>query len=229
MSLDGRSAATLGVVSAIVISVILLVGSASGFWLSNRRASSTFMMQQAMERYHLSRAYAVLENSEELAPVDMARFENLDEYCTSRELDVGAEPLIAHDSIKIIKAFRCPSQAKDGIIWNIIYMTNFAGYAGEISVILGIEGTETLRYVKVLSHQETLGYGERLLSENNEWLNGLLDQSVADFDATGVRRNVSAGKELDAISGATITARAMMDIISGAFSFQSTASTDLKK
>jgi hypothetical protein len=229
MSLEASSKATLGVISSVVISVTLLAGSASGIWLGERRASATLSMQEAADRYHLSRAFSALEKSEQDDSVDLTRLANLGDYCTPAELHNRTHPAGERGPIIITKAFRCRSQTYDGIIWDIIYANSSAGYGGEISVILGLEGSRTLRYLNVLNHQETVGYGERLLSDNNEWINGLLGQSADDFDTAAVSRLADAKKELDAVSGATITARAMTDIVLKAFSFESTHTVAAKK
>ncbi|HOX25334.1 MAG TPA: FMN-binding protein [Candidatus Krumholzibacteria bacterium] len=79
------------------------------------------------------------------------------------------------------------------------------GYGGDVVVMIGLDlARRTLIGVEIVSHHETPGVGARIERESfrAQWTGLALDEPVA------LR---SAGGDLDAISGATFSSRAMVD------------------
>lgn len=82
------------------------------------------------------------------------------------------------------------------------FMTEGAGYGGVISILIGIKPDETLRGIKIISHQETPGLGAKIVEPS------FLDQFKGIYpDEVALTRN---GGKIDAITGATISSTAVV-------------------
>jgi electron transport complex protein RnfG len=73
------------------------------------------------------------------------------------------------------------------------------GYAGEIRLLVGIDEKGKISGLKVLSHQETPGLGANIVQPR------FLDQ----FKGKTAADKLEAKQDIDAISGATISSRAV--------------------
>jgi electron transport complex protein RnfG len=83
------------------------------------------------------------------------------------------------------------------------------GYSGPIRLIVAIRLDGTLAGVRVLSHRETPGLGDKIEAERSDWILGfagtsLLDPQAADWK---VKRD---GGAFDQLTGATVTPRAVV-------------------
>ena len=93
----------------------------------------------------------------------------------------------------------------------IIFHSRGQGYAGPIELLIGVSVDGRLNGIKVLSHAETAGLGERIVSEP-QWLNGFLGKSLTDPDDAGWRLKQDGGT-FDQIAGATMTSRGAIEAI----------------
>lgn len=86
------------------------------------------------------------------------------------------------------------------------------GYSGAIDLIVGIERDGTLAGVRVLSHKETPGLGDRIEVEKSPWILGFTGKSLNDppLARWKVRRD---GGAFDQFTGATITPRAVVGAV----------------
>jgi electron transport complex protein RnfG len=84
-----------------------------------------------------------------------------------------------------------------------------AGYSGPIRLIIGVDRNGALGGVRVLSHRETPGLGDRVEESRSDWIHDFNGRSLTDPDASGwkVRRD---GGVFDHFTGATITPRAIV-------------------
>ncbi len=87
-------------------------------------------------------------------------------------------------------------------------LTGF-GYSGAIGVLIGIAPDGRILGVRVLSHTETPGLGDKIERRISPWVDSFLGRSLQDPDPDGwaVRKD---GGEFDQFSGATITPRAVV-------------------
>jgi len=86
------------------------------------------------------------------------------------------------------------------------FMTDGKGYGGKIGILVGLETNRALRGIRVISHQETPGLGAKITDT------GFLDQFVGLVPAQlALARD---GGAVDAITGATISSRAVAEGIS---------------
>lgn len=77
------------------------------------------------------------------------------------------------------------------------------GYGGDIDIVVGMENKTTLRGIAVIAHAETPGLGDKIL------LPDFTDKFIG-LDISEVNLTRDGGK-VDAITGATISSRAVVD------------------
>lgn len=86
------------------------------------------------------------------------------------------------------------------------------GYSGEIRVIMGINIQGEILGVRVLSHTETPGLGDKIEERKSDWILGFNGKSLQNPLADGWRVKKEGG-EFDQFSGATITPRTVVQIV----------------
>jgi len=91
----------------------------------------------------------------------------------------------------------------------LIQTNTFKGYSGEIKLLVGIYADGTVAGVRINSHTETPGLGDKIQTNKSDWIysfNGTSYQADQD-DKWEVKKN---GGSFDAFTGATITPRAVV-------------------
>jgi len=96
-----------------------------------------------------------------------------------------------------------------GKVSAIVLFTQSAGYSGDISLLIAITADGALSGVRVLSHTETPGLGDKIELAKSDWILGFNGLSLGNPDKTGwaVKKD---GGQFDAFTGATITPRAVV-------------------
>jgi len=119
----------------------------------------------------------------------------LDDY---KEMNLSVLP----EPIDVFPAF------KDGELKALAFETKGKGFGGEIGVVLGIDMSENrLAGIGITSHKETPGLGARIVEPG----------FMANFQGLSMDGEVKVrgdGGNVDAISGATISSRAVCTAIS---------------
>lgn len=98
-----------------------------------------------------------------------------------------------------------------------VYVFEFAGRGlwGRIEGVVTLDpDLETIRAVQVMAQEETPGLGSRIGDAN--YLGGFKGKKVAPELTLALRKKASSATEVDAVSGATISSRALVDIINAA-------------
>jgi electron transport complex protein RnfG len=92
------------------------------------------------------------------------------------------------------------------------------GYSGPIRMIVAVRFDGTLAGVRVLSHQETPGLGDKIEAERNDWILGFDGKSLLDPPQSEwtVRRD---GGAFDQFTGATVTPRAVVGGVRDALAY----------
>ena len=75
-----------------------------------------------------------------------------------------------------------------------------SGSQGNIEMMVGVDAEGTVTGVSIVKNSETSGIGSKVMSNEN----GVLDQFIGKSAADGT---LSVGKNVDAISGATVSSR----------------------
>jgi electron transport complex protein RnfG len=124
--------------------------------------------------------------------------------------DLLANPLtIADESGKPLTVYR-------GTIGNDVNALAFEisgqGYAGEIRLIMGLDAAGKVLGVRVLSHAETPGLGDKIEEKKTPWIFGFNGLSLGDPPEAewAVKKD---GGRFDQFSGATITPRGVVKAI----------------
>lgn len=94
----------------------------------------------------------------------------------------------------------------------------YDGYAGPISLLIGVYSNGTLAGVRVLSHKETPGLGDKIEVAKSDWILGFENKSLSNPTEKGwkVKRD---GGLFDQFTGATITPRAIVKAVRNTLHF----------
>ncbi len=86
------------------------------------------------------------------------------------------------------------------------------GYSGDIHLLVGLDMEGRILGVRVTSHKETPGLGDRIETKKSDWLLGFNGQSLGTppYREWNVRKD---GGEFDQFTGATITPRAVVKAV----------------
>ncbi|MEH6626845.1 MAG: electron transport complex subunit RsxG [Motiliproteus sp.] len=83
------------------------------------------------------------------------------------------------------------------------------GYTGNIEMIVGIKADGSMAGLRVLSHKETPGLGDRVDLKKSSWVLGFNNQRLsAEDNSWAVKKD---GGRFDQFTGATITPRAVVN------------------
>ncbi|HET8791735.1 MAG TPA: RnfABCDGE type electron transport complex subunit G, partial [Modicisalibacter sp.] len=85
-------------------------------------------------------------------------------------------------------------------------------YSGDISLLVGIDANGELTGVRVLSHRETPGLGDKIEVRKSDWITQFAGLSLGNppIEQWAVKKD---GGVFDAFTGATITPRAVIGAI----------------
>lgn len=100
------------------------------------------------------------------------------------------------------------------------------GYAGKIKLIVGIYTNGSIAGVRVTEHQETPGLGDKIELQKSNWINQFDGKSFSNLDKSqwAVKKD---GGYFDALTGATITPRAIIKTVTRVLNYYQLNSTEL--
>jgi len=130
--------------------------------------------------------------------------------------DLLANPLqIPNDRGETLTVYR---GTRDSQVSALAWEISGQGYAGEVRLILGVDAGGNILGVRVLSHAETPGLGDKIEAEKSDWILKFAGLSLGDPPAErwGVKKD---GGHFDQFSGATITPRAVVGAIKEGLAF----------
>lgn len=106
--------------------------------------------------------------------------------------------------------------------YNIMVTTN-QGYDDTMTLVFGYAKDGTIKGVEFISLTETAGLGMK--AEKPEFKDQFLNKKVAEFTVT--KTGAASEDQIDAISGATITSKAVTNAINAGIGFITANSADL--
>ena len=114
------------------------------------------------------------------------------------------------NNVSINKVFRM--RKNNHSIAMVISSTAHDGYSGDINLLIALSNQDELIGVEVVSHTETPGLGDKIESRKSQWLQQFKNISLNSFDKKNwaVKKD---GGDFDALTGATITPRAVVNAI----------------
>lgn len=97
----------------------------------------------------------------------------------------------------------------DGRVVAAIYQVSGLGYAGPIVMVMGVDRDGRILAVRVVSHRETPGLGDKIERRRDDWIDGFngLTREHPDERGWAVKKD---GGQFDQFSGATITPRGVV-------------------
>jgi len=110
--------------------------------------------------------------------------------------------------LKTEKTIYLARQNRD-VIAAIIPLTATDGYSGDIDLIVGVNTDGSVAGVRVLTHKETPGLGDKVDLNKSEWVLGFNGKSLSNPLLAGWAVKKDKG-EFDQFTGATITPRAVV-------------------
>lgn len=86
------------------------------------------------------------------------------------------------------------------------------GYSGDIHLLVGVDLQGKVLGVRVTSHKETPGLGDRIETKKSDWIHSFTGRSIGDPEPRrwNVKKN---GGVFDQFTGATITPRAVVKAV----------------
>lgn len=108
--------------------------------------------------------------------------------------------------------------SKDGSITALAFSVSSYGYGGKILAIMALNPAGEILGVRILSHAETPGLGDKIEIEKNDWILGFNGLSLASTPAQDWAVKKDGGR-FDQFSGATITPRAVVKAVKQGLDF----------
>ncbi len=103
----------------------------------------------------------------------------------------------------------------DNKLGYVVVVTTQEGYGGAITLSLGYAGDGTVKGIEILTMNETAGLGAK--AGGKDFKVQFADKKVSEFAYT--KTGVANENEIDALSGATITTRAVVNAVNAGISF----------
>ncbi|MBK1693789.1 electron transport complex subunit RsxG [Chromatium weissei] len=107
---------------------------------------------------------------------------------------------------------------KAGLVTGVAYETFGSGYAGQMKYMIGVDANGYLLGVRVLSHKETPGLGDKIEIKKGDWILQFTGLSIGNppIEKWKVKKD---GGQFDQFTGATITPRGAVKAILNGLQF----------
>ena len=148
---------------------------------------------------------------------DFKEVDGFSEEAASKIIAANENPIEGHDSDVISSAVEAVDASGEalGYIFNI---TTSKGYGGDIQLTVGIQSDGTVSGYSVLSISETAGLGMK--AKEPAFYEQYQGKQAEKF---AVSKDGGEGEPIDAISGATITSRAVTGAVNVALAYYQNA------
>lgn len=110
-----------------------------------------------------------------------------------------------------MKKILCAKDSSGNIVGYVMNISNMDGYSGEVNITVGILSDGTLKGYETLINNETAGLGQK--AKEPDFADQFKDQKVEQFEV--VKSGKQDDSQIDAISGATITSKAVTNAVNG--------------
>ncbi|RTR06428.1 RnfABCDGE type electron transport complex subunit G [Halomonas nitroreducens] len=101
------------------------------------------------------------------------------------------------------------ARAGERVLGVVVPVTARQGYSGDIAMVVGLDTAGTITGVRVTDHRETPGLGDRIEARKGDWIEQFTGHSLTSPPAGGWAVGQDGGG-IDALTGATITSRAVV-------------------
>lgn len=105
-----------------------------------------------------------------------------------------------------------------GKVEAVVYRVTGHGYAGNIVCVMGVSREGKILGVRVISHKETPGLGDKIEPAKADWIHSFEGKHLGDppADKWAVKKD---GGVFDQFAGATITPRGVVNAVKGGLEF----------
>ena len=177
----------------VIVAALLL-----GFFAVLGTALVAFTHEATVERIAENQRRALLEKLYQLIPVD-----EIDNDMLADTVNVSNPELLGAKQTKVYIG-----RKNNHPVAAVFESVAPDGYSGTINLLIAVRLDGTLGGVKVVSHRETPGLGDKIDEEKSDWILGFAGKSLLSPQESRwkVKRD---GGEFDQFTGATITPRAI--------------------
>lgn len=183
--------------AAVLLIITLVAGLALGF-----------VYQITKEPIALAEEKAAKEAYAEVFP-EASDFEPAELVIPEEQNWQSAWSESGFENVELINMFH--ALGEDGsLLGYVLTVTSHEGYGGDITFTMGISSDGTLNGISILSISETAGLGMKAESVLKPQFAG---KKVASFTYT--KQGAASDSQIDAISGATITTKALTNAVNG--------------
>ena len=127
--------------------------------------------------------------------------------------------ILPNQKLKNNETIKAYIAKKDSKVTAVILETRAPnGYSGEIKILVGIDTKGYILGTRVVKHQETPGLGDYIDVTKSDWINIFTYSSLKNTSQLEWAVKKDQGK-FDYVSGATITARAVVNAINESLNF----------
>jgi electron transport complex protein RnfG len=130
--------------------------------------------------------------------------------------DPVRDTVIVKDGDRVVTAYRA---RREGQVQAVSYQVTAPGYGStEMVMVIGVDRQGTLLGVRVITHSETPGLGDKIETTKSDWILGFSGRSLNDppVEKWGVKKD---GGAFDQFTGATITPRSLVKAVKGGLEF----------
>lgn len=180
----------------IVLAVICIV--AAGLLAVTNGVTAPIITQQALETETAAKQ-AVLPQGKEFVDIDENTLSELLNTSDNENLNNVIQVSTAYD--------------EDNQFVGMAVKTTVSGFGGDIIILIGIDAQGTVTTYQVLSHSETAGLGDNM---NKDFFKDQFSGKSTQETLTVVKRNPASDTEVQAITGATISSKAVTLAVSSA-------------
>lgn len=181
---------------------VLIAGLLLAMFAVGGTSLVAFTYDQTAERIAANEREALLKNLTALVPADSIDNDIVSDFITVADKDrLGG----AH-----IQVYR--GRKADQPVAAVFTTTVPDGYSGPIKLLVAVNADYTLGGVRVISHKETPGLGDKIEEERSDWIFGFKGKSLKNPDISKwkVKRD---GGDFDQFTGATITPRSIVQAV----------------
>lgn len=193
---DKKELTTMLKEAAILFAITLIAGLALGF--TYQLTKEPIRLQQ--EKKIREACQKVFSNAAEFEVTEIEPGEELQQDFANRGVSVGTVFQALDDS--------------GNILGYVIEMTSTEGYGGNIGLYMGVQMDGTLNAVSILEISETPGLGMEAESVLVPQFEG---KQIKEFTYT--KSGSQSDSEIDAISGATVTTKAVLEAVNAGLDF----------
>jgi electron transport complex protein RnfG len=98
-------------------------------------------------------------------------------------------------------------RGEHGALTHYVIRGSEEGYSGAIRYLIGVDTRGVITGVRILSHSETPGLGDKIERAKSDWVLSFNDRSLENTSLWAVKKD---GGDFDQFSGATITPRSVV-------------------